>query len=387
MNEEIRLATKAQAAAVRTYLDTLGVTISHTQALEVIARGEGMRSRHLLAQSGQPATSAAIPAKAVTVERNRCEDLATLAVSYARDADWARVDAVLGLIARPRGPESTSAHKCTRFAYSYADGSNCKRASSTIFRGQLTRDQLRFIVSKLDEGLYFVPAQVGLESLQLAFTDEGGEDHWWHKLELGDEADWVVDADDNIIRAGDVSLAIEPNASDFATDADCSNLFFRFARLTQWDDNIQRKAVTAHVYVRPTIGEDGIADDAGMALAGVWAAKSTFSGAPISLLTALAEELLSEGFIPEPGMEEEMRRTLTPNAYQFCILGRVDHERGDVEANFDVSTHTGDYLTETPVLVLSSDSSAENISKLRGLLDAQLKAIRLMPAAYDAQFE
>ena len=50
MNQDQHLATKAQALAVREYLATLGVTISHVQALEVLARGQGMRSRHLLAQ-------------------------------------------------------------------------------------------------------------------------------------------------------------------------------------------------------------------------------------------------------------------------------------------------------------------------------------------------
>jgi len=44
-------ATKNQAAAVRSYLSTLGVNISHVQALEVIARGEGHRSRHVKAST------------------------------------------------------------------------------------------------------------------------------------------------------------------------------------------------------------------------------------------------------------------------------------------------------------------------------------------------
>lgn len=39
-------ATKNQANAVRSYLATLGIEIGHVQALEVIARGAGLRSRH-----------------------------------------------------------------------------------------------------------------------------------------------------------------------------------------------------------------------------------------------------------------------------------------------------------------------------------------------------
>jgi protein-disulfide isomerase-like protein with CxxC motif len=50
--------TKNQAAAVRSYLATLGVSISHVQALEVIARGAGLRSRHVKAQAEQAASPA-----------------------------------------------------------------------------------------------------------------------------------------------------------------------------------------------------------------------------------------------------------------------------------------------------------------------------------------
>lgn len=38
---------------------------------------------------------------ATAAERERCKNLADLAVSYAKDADWSRVDAVLGLLQRP----------------------------------------------------------------------------------------------------------------------------------------------------------------------------------------------------------------------------------------------------------------------------------------------
>jgi len=52
--------TKNQAAAVRSYLATLGVSISHVQALEVIARGAGLRSRHVKAQVEQAASPAEV---------------------------------------------------------------------------------------------------------------------------------------------------------------------------------------------------------------------------------------------------------------------------------------------------------------------------------------
>jgi hypothetical protein len=40
-------ASKQQAQAVRSYLSGIGCNISHVQALEVIARGQGLRSRHV----------------------------------------------------------------------------------------------------------------------------------------------------------------------------------------------------------------------------------------------------------------------------------------------------------------------------------------------------
>lgn len=52
--------TKNQADAVRSYLAGLGHEITHCQALEVIARGEGFRSRHVKSDSaGAQASSAA----------------------------------------------------------------------------------------------------------------------------------------------------------------------------------------------------------------------------------------------------------------------------------------------------------------------------------------
>jgi len=55
-------ATKNQAAAVRSYLSTLGLNISHVQALEVIARGAGQRSRHVKAPAVHKADQAELPA-------------------------------------------------------------------------------------------------------------------------------------------------------------------------------------------------------------------------------------------------------------------------------------------------------------------------------------
>ena len=59
-------------------------------------------SRSLLAALQQVANEVAqeTQAAAVAMERERVSELAQLAVSYAKDADWSRVTAVLGLIDR-----------------------------------------------------------------------------------------------------------------------------------------------------------------------------------------------------------------------------------------------------------------------------------------------
>lgn len=64
--------TKNQADAVRSYLAGLGFEISHCQALEVIARGEGLRSRHVKTDSAGVQAPAVAP-----VVCPRCAEKAT----------------------------------------------------------------------------------------------------------------------------------------------------------------------------------------------------------------------------------------------------------------------------------------------------------------------
>lgn len=62
--------TKNQADAVRAYLASLNCDISHVQALEVLARGAGLRSRHVKTADAAPeaATPAAAPAAGPTAQ-------------------------------------------------------------------------------------------------------------------------------------------------------------------------------------------------------------------------------------------------------------------------------------------------------------------------------
>lgn len=343
MKEEIRQANKAAADAVRRYLETLGMPLTHVQALEVIARGNNMRSRHLLADSAKGSAPTAAP-------NSHLQEL------------------------RSQMP-------ATRVSYSYIDGSNSKRFSSLTFRGRLTKLQLLLIESKLDEGLYFVPAQVGFESLHLAFTDDGGDDHFWHKLELGDAADWILDSEGYVLEAGDVSQVLE-----FATptDADCDNLTWRFARVLKWDESLQEAALTLHAYKRPEYGNVDAA--ATFALVERWKQCSELENVDKSQLMRFAEVLLAEGFEPVDGLARELRREMGPNAYQFCIFDTSSLIGDPFQVNYDISTTEGCYLTESLVVPVSKDAGIPEVYDLLRRLNEQAKAARSLPGVYDAAF-
>lgn len=342
MNETNRLATKAQAGAVREYLATLGLDISHTQALEVIARGDGMRSRHLLA-AGKPSQStmaAVVSSSPATLYR-------------------------------------------TRVGYSYCDGANCKRRSSLVFRGRLSAEQLRIISKRLDDGLYFVPAQVGFESLHLAFTDEGGDDHYWHKLELGDEATWELDQDGFVLRAGDIEQVGNELPGVDTTDAGAENLFWRFARILRWAPELQQAAVTSNAW--RTVVEANPDPEEVEDLVTQWKQLQLAQFAP-ALLERLARHLLEHGFTSRSKMHLEMSRAIGPNAYQFCIVqpGVLPNGEACIELNFDVSTHAGEYLTHAPLLCVTEETLDIALAHLDEALMQQLREVRVMPEVYDA---
>lgn len=338
MNEEIRQANKAAADAVRRYLETLGMALTHVQALEVIARGNNMRSRHLLAETAGTAPK--------------------------------QVHAAV-----------SSQMPATRVSYAYVDGSNSKRFSSLTFRGRLTKQQLLFIESKLDEGLYFVPVQIGFESLQLAFTDDGGDDHYWHKLELGASEDWVLDSEGFVLEAGDVSQVL---GSSQLTDADCDNLVWRFARVLEWDETLQEDALTKHVYKRPEF--DGAEHSTVMALVENWKQCAELADVNEAQLLLFAKVLLNVGFEPVDGLARELRREIGPNAYQFCMFDAATRAGDPFQVNYDISTTEGTYLTETPVVAVSAGAGTSEVYELVRAIDAQAKLARSLPAVYDAAF-
>lgn len=65
--------SKNQANAVREYLASIGHNISHVQALEVIARGAGYRSRHAVGKAEPNPTTAPTAAQLIAVRCKKCD--------------------------------------------------------------------------------------------------------------------------------------------------------------------------------------------------------------------------------------------------------------------------------------------------------------------------
>lgn len=75
----------------------------------------------------------------------------------------------------------------TELHYLYRDGSNYKQYETIYVEGELSAEQAALIASKLDEGVYFIPADLllGIPELQARATGFPNEDdHVYHELEL-----------------------------------------------------------------------------------------------------------------------------------------------------------------------------------------------------------
>jgi len=75
----------------------------------------------------------------------------------------------------------------TRFNYLYRDANNYKTFAHPILEGILTKKQKARLIACLNEGLYFIPSQVGLADIQSQLLmhpgDKLGEtDRVWYEL-------------------------------------------------------------------------------------------------------------------------------------------------------------------------------------------------------------
>lgn len=68
--------------------------------------------------------------------------------------------------------------------YLYRDATNGKAHGRAVFAGAITADQRESLRLALDEGEYFIPSQVGLDSLRPLMGDRNENDHPWHEIEV-----------------------------------------------------------------------------------------------------------------------------------------------------------------------------------------------------------
>lgn len=74
----------------------------------------------------------------------------------------------------------------TRIGYMYRDANNYKKYHQVVLPGTLSMSQIQDIQNCLEEGLYFIPSQVGLEELQFQMIGGYQEDvdHPFHELHV-----------------------------------------------------------------------------------------------------------------------------------------------------------------------------------------------------------
>lgn len=107
--------------------------------------------------------------------------------------------------------------------YLYRDGANYKIQNSVVLSGSFTDAEISVMESKLNEGVYFIPYDVGLPEKRFDKWDYE-VDHCWFELLDGDG--------DTIANHTEETTAPHCGIS-------CHELAARFARVGDWDDTIK----------------------------------------------------------------------------------------------------------------------------------------------------
>jgi len=74
--------------------------------------------------------------------------------------------------------------KNSKFGYMYRDASNYKQFGHSIFSGEFTPQDIDSVIGNLHEGDFFIPEDVGLQSLQEKFESVSIDDHPWHEIDF-----------------------------------------------------------------------------------------------------------------------------------------------------------------------------------------------------------
>lgn len=101
----------------------------------------------------------------------------------------------------------------TAIPYYYRDADNYKASGTIFLEGPLSGDQIKSIKSKLDEGEYFIPEDLGLNIPELqdqlsSFPSQA--DHVWHTLALYEISN------ENKLDEGEVAIPVANFVKAFA---------------------------------------------------------------------------------------------------------------------------------------------------------------------------
>jgi hypothetical protein len=70
----------------------------------------------------------------------------------------------------------------TEFKYMYRDASNYKKSTHAVFAGTLTGPEKADLLNNFDQGMFFIPEQVGLENPRDDFENHYEDDHIWNEV-------------------------------------------------------------------------------------------------------------------------------------------------------------------------------------------------------------
>ena len=80
----------------------------------------------------------------------------------------------------------------TKMSYLYRDASNFKTQNEIVLKGEITKSQISRIITCLDAGEYFIPADVNLDEVR-GFSYDSDIDHIWFELH-----DWDFELTDDL---------------------------------------------------------------------------------------------------------------------------------------------------------------------------------------------
>lgn len=69
----------------------------------------------------------------------------------------------------------------TKISYLYRDACNYKQHNEAVVNGTFTEQDIKAVLDSLNEGIYFIPSQVGLPEKRFEETTE--DDHCWFELD------------------------------------------------------------------------------------------------------------------------------------------------------------------------------------------------------------